>query len=521
MIGFKHAKLFRFMFHWVLSFIVIQVGVTNANADIIDHVHASQPVAFVSVNVVTMSNEQVLTNQTVLVNQGRIIEIGSAGSVDIGQQYTIIEGEGLFLSPGLGDSHTHLGAEVGVAGGVGENQLMVYLANGVTSIINQGDFLSPFGQGLMSLRDRISNNELAGPTIYTASYARGERDTGAPGQILMSFEDGVNHVRQSAAASYDFIKIYNYTPNEAVDGIFSEASKLDMAVLGHFPTGLSAQQTLDKGLDMVSHSAAFYWQFFGYQNDPNLVHQALQMTLDSQVTLSTTLFIEETIPSIWGGNLAAFEAFVAQDEMRYAHPAEIQVWRNGAEGARWNPSGSSPGQLDVGRDFIRNYITTFFDSGVKFVAGTDSPTVLGAPGFSTHHELDSIKRLGLSNFDVLSTATVNIGEFVAQKIPDAELFGQVIINARADLILTRENPLLSLASLKNREGVMANGNWYSASYLEQELEKVAADYQKFREQNPRNNGSSANNTRGGGALSFGLFLLGGLVLKRHSSRNPF
>lgn len=488
--------------------------------DFPETVSAEQAIAFTGVNLVTMLDQSALVDQTLLVKNGRIIQIGKRSEVSIDNEYQVINAEGLYLSPGLADMHTHLAGEVTIAGGIGEKQVMVYLANGVTTILNMGDFLNPFGNALMSLRDRIKTNQLPGPTIYSASFARGAADGGAPGQVLQGFDDGVNHVRQSAQAGYDFIKLYNATPAAAVNGILAEAKVQNMPILGHFPNSLPVSELFENGLDMAAHSAAYYWRFFNFQNKPELIGNAINMTLDNDVYVNTTLKIEETIASIWGGNLIKFDEFISQPEMRYTHPLEIQVWRDGATGNRWNPAGSLPGGIDSGRDFVRLYVKRFFDAGVKFVMGTDSPTVLGAPGFSAHHELDSIKRLGLSDYQTLSTATVNAGHFIRQHLPEAERFGVIAVGARADLILTENNPLTDVAVLRNRLGVMARGNWYSNQFLQAEIEKIATSYENLSNPPITSPPTTDSSRSGGGSIAYLLLFTLGIMRFRIPLEKP-
>lgn len=95
---------------------------------------AQSVAAFVHVNVIPMDRERVLRDQTVLVKDGKIEAIGSELPVPAGAQ--AIDGHGTaFLSPGLADMHSHSETR---------NDLAVYLANGVTTVLQMGG--APFGQ---------------------------------------------------------------------------------------------------------------------------------------------------------------------------------------------------------------------------------------------------------------------------------------------------------------------------------------------------------------------------------------
>ena len=464
------------------------------------------PVAFVNVNVVAMTSANVFVGQTVVIENGLITSISDAAAATIPPGSTSIDGAGMYLFPGLADMHTHLGAEVPIAGGIGVNQLQVYLAAGVTTILNQGDFLAPFGAGLFSLRDSVTSGVNAGPTMYAASYARGRQDTGTTQQIVATEQDGRDHVIASKAAGYDYIKIYNNTPLAAYRGIVDQASIEGLAVMGHFPVGVGADVALADGLAMVSHAEAYFYVHYHFAEDPSLTLSAINQTLTSGAAVNTTLYIQETIAAIWGGDQVAFDAFLAQPQMRYVHPQEIEVWRQGFVGARWNPSGSQPGALDSRFDFVKSYTKDFHDAGIPLVAGTDSPTVLGAPGFSTHEELRVLATVGIGNFDILQMVTTRPGEFVDRTLSPAAGFGTIEVGKRADMLLLSGNPLDDLTNLKDAIGVMASGRWYSRASLDGRLGKIADEYMALTAPPP----SPPPAPSGGGGGATATIVLAGL-----------
>lgn len=434
------------------------------------------PIAIAGVTVVPMNSTTVLPDQTVVVENGLISAISDDIGAVVPDDAVLIDGSGRFLFPGLADMHTHLGAEVPIAGGIGINQLQVYLAAGVTTVLNQGDFLSPFANGLSTLQQSVANATNAGPTMYTASYARGQEDTGTAQQIVFTEQDGRDHVVTSKAAGYDYIKVYNNTPLAAYRGIVDQARIEGMAIMGHFPVGVGSDVALADGMAMVSHAEAYFYSHYHFDEDASLTVSAINQTLAANTWVNTTLYIQETIAAIWGGDVAAFNAFLAKPQMLYVHPDEIRVWRNGFQGARWNPAGSQPGELDSRFAFVKNYTKDFHDAGIRLIAGTDSPTVLGAPGFSLHEEFRVLAQLGLSTFDILQTATVNPGAFVDQTLSPAIGFGTIQVGKRADLLLLDANPLDDVGNLQNALGVMTLGHWYSRASLDGRLDAIAAEY---------------------------------------------
>jgi imidazolonepropionase-like amidohydrolase len=121
------------------------------------------------------------------------------------------------------------------------------------------------------------------------------------------------------------------------------------------------------------------------------------------------------------------------------------------------------------------------DAGVELVAGTDAPAVPGLlPGFSLQDDLAELERSGLTRFQVLSTATRAPGEFMV-RTKGGEHFGQIAAGYRADLILTADNPLDVLSTLRTPLGVMASGQWRDATALKGLLDDARDSYRRASE----------------------------------------
>ena len=116
------------------------------------HAAAGRATVFVNVQVIPMDRERFLAHQTVVVENGVITAMGAGNSVKIPDGAIRIEGRGRFLMPGLADMHVH----------VSQRHLLLYLANGVTTIRNMGG--SP---EILAMRKRVNDGELPGPRIFT------------------------------------------------------------------------------------------------------------------------------------------------------------------------------------------------------------------------------------------------------------------------------------------------------------------------------------------------------------------
>lgn len=442
-------------------------------AQAIPQEEVSGPVAFVNVTVLPMNGLGPLADHTVVTDGSTIVEIGPSSSVTPPPDAHVVDGSGRFLMPGLGDMHTHVATETAVEAAPG--QLLQYTAAGVTTILGQGDFGEPLPQWA---RD-VESGSLLGPTIYTARYARGVQD-GSPASVQVTGEaEARRYADEAASLGYDFLKVYNYTDADAFAALVDEGRALGLPVIGHIPQPVGFAAAITGGLVLVSHAGhgGYLTSVFGNSVRPDLVASAIDQTLAADTWVNPTLAVEEAITRVWGGNTPAEQAVFDQEGVRYLHPATLQLWQRKIYQQRlYNPDGSTPGQLDPAFAFIGQFTKQFFDAGIPLLAGSDSPTVLLAPGLSMLHELELMEEIGIPRERVLEIATRNAGEFITRQLPDAESFGTIEVGRRADLILLEADPLEDLANLRRRLGVMTRGTWRTEPWLRVRLEELAESY---------------------------------------------
>ena len=128
-----------------------------------------QRVAITHINLVPMTAEIIMEDQTVLIEGARIAAIGPADKIKIPKDATIIEGRGAYLMPGLADMHMHTMPNWDEQFPI--SPFVLYLANGVTAVRNldprpdaQHESISP--DYALAWRDEIQNGSRPGPTMY-------------------------------------------------------------------------------------------------------------------------------------------------------------------------------------------------------------------------------------------------------------------------------------------------------------------------------------------------------------------
>ena len=119
-------------------------------------------------------------------------------------------------------------------------------------------------------------------------------------------------------------------------------------------------------------------------------------------------------------------------------------------------------------DFHLTIVQKLHEAGVRIVCGTDAGIGVTLPVFSIHKELAFYKEAGLSNYEVLRTATVN----AAQTHAVMNTMGTIEKGKIANLLLVDSNPLVELSSLKRPSQVFIKGRNLNREQLDSFNEKA-------------------------------------------------
>jgi len=444
-----------------LCFTMLSVHTTHA-APVIKKTPTTQPVAFVHVNLVPMDRERVLRDMTVLVRDGRIDAIARALPIPAGTR--VIDGRGTaFLSPGLSDLHVHSDTR---------QDLAIYLANGVTRIVNMGDARPGF---VARVRPRANRGEIPGPQIDAAFVVDGSPRYAH--LFVETPEQARAIVGLAKTNGYRFIKVYNDLSADAFAALAQEARRQGLAVVGHGVTAVGLERQIEAGQALVAHAEEFLYTVFrepGSESDalpsPEQVARTAAWLRRRGTYVTADLNTYATIAAQWG-KPDVLASYLHDPHARFLVPEWRMQWQGSGYAKRTGPG------IDATRRFLAGFIKTLSDAGVPLVMGTDAPTIPGlVPGYAVHDNLDALHEAGLSNYQALSTATRQPGAFFRQFVRDSEPFGTLEVGHRADLILSVGNPLEDLSVLRQPQGVMVAGRWFPADELRDMRETVAREY---------------------------------------------
>ncbi|MBC7368114.1 MAG: amidohydrolase family protein [Undibacterium sp.] len=434
----------------VLSCVLIFLAASLARAA------AADSVAFVDVTVLPMDSERVLAHQTVLVTGYRIVQVGPTATVKIPANARRIDGVGKFLIPGLGEMHGH-NPPLGSSQAYIEQIYFLFVANGVTTV--RGMLGWP---GQLELRDQVKAGTITGPSLYLA----GPSFTGNGANAVLSPVAAEQRVRQQKAEGWDLLKVHPGLKLEVYDAMAKTADEVGIRFAGHVPAAVGLVHTIERRQQTIDHLDG-YIEYLGAEEspvDPAKLATIVKLTRDTGTAVVPTMPLWETIIGA-----ADLEKLLAYPELRYMPAKEVARWKSVYERRTSDPKFSKSRALQIAAN-RQTVLKALADGGVTILFGTDAPQEFSVPGFSIHREMKSNVAAGLTPYEVLRSATKNVGEYFKTK----DTFGLVAPGHRADLVLLDANPFTDISNVDKRAGVMLRGRWLPESEIQAGLAKIAA-----------------------------------------------
>ena len=464
---------------------------------------AARTTAITNVSVLSPDGTEMLPGRTIIVSDGMIVSI-SDDEDGIGDAARI-DGTGKYVIPGLVDSHVHLQRS--------PNDLLLYLANGVTQIRSMGG-----SDADVALKREIENGRI-GPHFYVSSPSMNSHDgfggsgISAPAwipdsivtwlveniantHVTMSPEEAAKDVRGFIANGYDGIKLYGFLNMESYRAILDAAEELDVPTVGHLPDAMPLSELRTTKLGEIGHLEELVKALmneFGSIDEKggDAFLQFVESRADeiagdlavNDVAVQTTLRFSESFAE----QVFDLESALSRTPLEYANPGIVEG--TATLGFGWLPdnnkfaqfAGSTPEERAGAREFWtvreeahRILLKAFIKAGVTTIAGTDANGWLSVPGFSLHDELQSLNKAGMTPSQALGTATAAPANRINNNA------GVIEVGRRADLVLLNENPLDDIEHTRSIDTVILNGRVLGRALLDRLLEEVKVANAKSR-----------------------------------------
>jgi len=220
----------------------------GAHTEVVDHTQfkpVQQPTVIKNVSVVSPDGMKMLSGRAVLIDQGEIVSVST--DMNVLGDALVIDGEGMYLIPGLIDSHVHLLES--------ENDLLLYLANGVTHIREMTGIPAH-----LELREEIENGRI-GPRLYIASpklvsygFFEGWFHALTRANVnIQQPEDSQALVRSLKAKGYDAIKLGTMLNANNYNAVVAAANGIGMPVIGHLPLTMTLAELRTSDQTELAH----------------------------------------------------------------------------------------------------------------------------------------------------------------------------------------------------------------------------------------------------------------------------
>ena len=410
----------------------------------------SPVVVIVGATVIPMDSDAVLQDHTIVIRGDRIVSVGPSTGTAVPEGSVVIDGTGRFVVPGLAEMHGHIPSPNQSQEFI-DDVLFLYVANGVTTVRGMLGY-----SGQLSLKDRVLTGANIGPTLYLAGPSFN-------GGSVSSAEDAERKVRQQAEEGWDLIKIHPGVPLDAYDRMAKTAHELGMRFGGHVPEDVGLLHALETGQETFDHIDG-YTVYLG-SAEREVSDQDLRTiagkTRDAGAWIVPTMALWETL---WGtADLAVMSSY---EELKYMPLSIVESWKSNVQRRAGQTDRAAADRVIETR---MRLLKIMQEEGVKILFGTDAPQLFSVPGFSVHRETKRMVDTGLSPYEILASATRNVGEYFSNE----DSFGTISAGQRADLLVLDANPLEDITNLSRRAGVVLRGRWIPESEIQERLERMA------------------------------------------------
>jgi imidazolonepropionase-like amidohydrolase/Tol biopolymer transport system component len=392
-------------------------------------------IAFVGGKIITMENDKVIDNGVVIVKDNHILTVGDADT-EIPSDAQVIDITGKSLMPGLFDAHAH--------GAQGESEIIpqqnweLYsnLSLGVTAIHDPSNDTTE----IFSAAEQQKAGNIAGPRIFsTGTILYGANAPGYTSHID-SLEDAKFHLERLKKVGAFSVKSYNQPRRDQRQQVIAAARELEMMVV---PEGGSL---LQHNLSMIAdgHTGIEHSLPAGA-----IYNDIKQFWSQTEVGYTPTLVVA------YGG--ISGENYWYDKTDVWAHPRLSKFVPSDLLQARSMRRPTAPDEhynhFNVAR--VANEMN---DLGIKPNIGAHGQR----EGLAAHWEMWMFAQGGMSNLEVLKTATINPAKHFAM---DHQI-GSIKQGKLADLIVIDGNPLEDIRVTDRVTYTMVNGKLYNAETMD-------------------------------------------------------
>jgi imidazolonepropionase-like amidohydrolase len=423
-------------------------------------------VALTNVLVVDGTGADPRPGQTVVIRDGRIAEVGPAGSVRVPAGAHTMELGGHTVIPGIVGMHDHLfyTAAGGRAVQMSYTGPRLYLGSGVTTIRTTGG-RSPYAE--INIRENIDEGSVPGPRIHlTAPYMTGSEGGGSMA-VVASPEAARRFVAYWASEGATWIKAYTDIRRAELGAAIKEAHKRKVKVTGHL-CSVSFREAVDLGIDNLEHGMLTASDFDSTkQVDVCPIDQLGELgQADPQGKTAKSVIATLVKRGVsMTSTLAVYEPFVANRPTKDARTLDAMTPALRETYLQIRHEIDSSGTGSVPEAAFKNAMAfekAFVEAGGLLASGVDPTGIGGAlAGYGDQRNYELFIEAGFTAAQAVKIMTVNGAKILGVD----QRLGTVERGKLADLVVLKGDLTADPAVIRNPTVVFKDGVGYDPAKL--------------------------------------------------------
>ena len=392
--------------------------------------------AFVGARIIDGTGADPIEKGLLLIGNGKILEVGSQGDVEIPEGAQVRDVSGKVMMPGIINAHGHVGIANGLESGYSRENvvrdLQVNARYGVTTVVSLGNDEAP-SSALNNEQDVASLNRAR---LYVAGeVVSGETHKDVKAAIDRNVDMGVDFIKIRVD---DNLGSSKKMPEEIYKTVIDYSHDLGYRVASHIFYLEDARALLNAGTDYIAHSV----------RDQYVDQEFIDLMNEAEVYYCPTL-MREVSTFVFGGEPDYFsDPFFTKE----VDPGTIAQLRD-PERMKRIASSTSAKAYRIALDTALVNLKKLADAGVTIVMGTDSGVAGRFPGYFEHLEMEMMVDAGMTPMEVIVASTG--GSAKALKL---EGLGSLQPGNWADFIVLDQDPLTDINNTRSISSVWIAGN---------------------------------------------------------------
>ncbi len=393
-----------------------------------------------------IENAHLLDNNDKMVHlliKNSMINIISEAPIPALPNETRINAKGMFLSPGLIDTHVHI---------YDRTDLLLNLAYGITTVRNMHGMPHH-----LRYRSEIASGHLPGPKLIVSSPIMNKKSGYAHGahQWFPKDSDQARQwVRQFKQQGYDLIKVYDGLDSTLFKAIVDEAKRVGLPFAGHPPFDIAFHKFLESKPQTLEHSEMLFQAPLNYSYEHQALSGLIAQLVEAQIPIDPTLYNFHELVLIAQHK----QSYLDTLSLKYLNP-NIKSLVGGS--VEWALSINDPTPWLKKSNYMAKITLALHQAGVPLVLGSDAGAGFTINGEGALREIKHLNAIGIPLRQVLEIATVNS----ARALDLSDKVGKIALGFEADLLLTKEPPTQNIDTLYDIQGLFNNGVYYNQSAI--------------------------------------------------------